>query len=90
MRAFAQAYLSRRRLCNNIVVVVVRFAGLHVLVQYADLFHIIPAGRSKGRGISREWSDSEVKATHAGRSEATYISTASFSTTRAGVRNGKP
>lgn len=41
------AYLSWRRLCNNIIIAIIRFTWLHILVQYIDLFHIVPSGGSE-------------------------------------------
>lgn len=80
----SQAYLSRRRRRNHIVVVVLWFARLHVLVQNADLLHVVPAGWTKNNNVQED--ENQPMGTQL---EATYIKTASFSTTNAGVRNGK-
>lgn len=39
-------YLSRRRRTNHIREIILGFARLHVLVQNADLLHVVPAGRT--------------------------------------------
>lgn len=42
-----KAYLSCSRLDNNIAIVIIRFAGVYVFMQDADLLHIVPTCRDE-------------------------------------------